>query len=45
VVTGKSGGAQFTRVKSMITGTEHDFYSVKTSGESCRVQNGKVFGN
>ena len=45
VVTGKTGGAQFTRVKSMITGTEHDFYSVKTSGESCRVQTGNVFGN
>jgi hypothetical protein len=45
VVSGKAGGAQFTRVKSMITGREHDFYSVKTSGESCRVQNGNVFGN
>jgi len=45
VVTGKASGAQFTRVKSMITGTEHDFYSVKASGESCRVQDGNVFGN
>jgi hypothetical protein len=34
-----------TRVTSMITGRQHEFYSVKTSGESCRVQNGNVFGN
>jgi hypothetical protein len=45
VVTGKAGGAQFTRVKSMVTGHEVDVYSVKTSGESCRVQSGNVFGN
>jgi hypothetical protein len=45
VVTGKTGGAQSTRVTSMITGREHEFYSVKTSGESCRVQGGNVFGN
>jgi hypothetical protein len=45
VVTGKSGGSHFTRVKSMITGGQYDFYSVKTSGESCRVQSGNVFGN
>jgi hypothetical protein len=45
VVTGKTGGAQSTKVTSMITGRQYDFYSVKTSGESCRVQNGNVFGN
>jgi len=45
VVTGKAGGAQFSRVKSMVTGGEVDVYSVKTSGESCSVQNGNVFGN
>jgi hypothetical protein len=45
VVTGKSGGAQSTRVTSMITGRQYEFYSVKTSGESCRVQSGNVFGN
>jgi hypothetical protein len=45
VIAGKSGGAQSTRVTSMITGRQYDFYSVKTSGESCRVQAGNVFGN
>ena len=45
VVTGKSGGAQSTRVRSMITGGEVDIYSVQTSGESCSIQNGNVFGN
>jgi hypothetical protein len=45
VVAGKAGGSQFTRVKSMVTGNDVDIYSVKTSGESCRVQNGNVFGN
>jgi hypothetical protein len=45
VIAGKSGGAQSTRVTSMITGREYEFYSVKTSGESCRVQSGNVFGN
>jgi hypothetical protein len=45
VVTGKAGGAQSTRVTSVITGRQYEFYSVKTSGESCRVQNGNVFGN
>jgi hypothetical protein len=45
VVTGKAGGAPSTRVTSMITGHQIDFYSVKTSGESCRLQNGNVFGN
>jgi hypothetical protein len=45
VITGKTGGAQSTRVTSMITGRQYEFYSVKTSGESCRVQNGNVFGN
>lgn len=45
VVTGKTGGAQSTRVTSMINGNQYEFYSVKTSGESCRVQGGNVFGN
>jgi len=45
VITGKSGGAQSTRVTSIITGRQYEFYSVKTSGESCRVQAGNVFGN
>jgi hypothetical protein len=45
VVAGKAGGSQFTRVNSMVTGHQVDLYSIKTSGESCRVQNGNVFGN
>jgi hypothetical protein len=45
VVSGKTGGAQSTRITSMITGRQYDFYSVKTSGESCSIQSGNVFGN
>ena len=45
VITGKTGGAQSTRVTSIITGRQYDVYSVKTGGESCRVQSGNVFGN
>jgi hypothetical protein len=45
VVTGKASGAQSTRSTSIITGAEVEIFSVKTSGESCRVQNGNVFGN
>ena len=45
VITGKSGGAGFTHIHSMVTGRTYDFYSVKTSGESCSIQGGNVFGN
>jgi hypothetical protein len=45
VVTGKSGGASHTRIQSMVTGGTYDFYSVQTSGESCSIQSGNVFGN
>jgi hypothetical protein len=45
VIAGKAGGAGFTRVHSMVTGAEVDMYSIKTSGESCRLQSGNVFGN
>jgi hypothetical protein len=45
VISGKAGGAGYNRVRSMVTGGEVDMYSVKTSGESCRVQSGNVFGN
>jgi hypothetical protein len=45
VVSGKTGGAQSTRITSIITGRQYDFYSVKTSGESCSIQSGNVFGN
>jgi hypothetical protein len=45
VITGKTGGAASTRVRSMITGGEVDIYSVQTSGENCSIQSGNVFGN
>jgi hypothetical protein len=45
VVTGKANGAQSTRVTSMINGRQYRFFSVQTSGESCSVQSGNVFGN
>ena len=45
VISGKSGGAGFTRVHSMITGGTYDMYSIQTSGESCSIQGGNVFGN
>jgi hypothetical protein len=45
VAVGKTSGAQFSRAKSIINGNQVDFYSIKTSGEGCRVQNGNVFGN
>jgi hypothetical protein len=45
VVAGKATGARFSRAKSMINGNQVDLYSIKTSGEGCRVQNGNVFGN
>lgn len=45
VISGKAGGAGYSRVRSMVTGGEVDMYSIKTSGESCRVQTGNVFGN
>ena|ERR1700761_8804385 len=44
-ITGKSGGAAYTRIHSMVTGGTYDFYSVQTSGESCSIQSGNVFGN
>jgi hypothetical protein len=45
VVSGKSSGAAYTRVHSMVTGGVYDIYSVQTSGESCSIQSGNVFGN
>lgn len=45
VVTGKANSAQSTRVTSLITGRQYRFFSVQTSGESCSVQSGNVFGN
>jgi hypothetical protein len=45
VISGKSDGAAATRMTSMATGRTHDVYSLKTSGESCSIQSGNVFGN
>jgi hypothetical protein len=45
VISGKSGGAASTHIHSMVTGRTYDFYSVQTSGESCSIQSGNVFGN
>jgi hypothetical protein len=45
VVSGKSGGASSTHITSMVTGRTYDFFSVKTSNESCSIQTGNVFGN
>ena len=45
VISGKSGGAGFTRVHSMVTGGTYDMYSIQASGESCSIQSGNVFGN
>jgi hypothetical protein len=45
VISGKTGGAGFTHIHSMVTGRTYDFYSVQTSGESCSIQSGNVFGN
>lgn len=44
-ISGKSGGAAYTRIHSIVTGGTYDFYSVQTSGESCSIQGGNVFGN
>jgi len=45
VISGKTGGAQATHVRSLINGNRLEMYSVKTSGEACRLQNGNVFGH
>jgi len=45
VISGKAGGAGFTHIHSMVTGRTYDFYSIQTSGESCSIQSGNVFGN
>ena len=45
VVTGKTPGASGTTVHSFVTGRQYTFFSVQTSGESCSVQSGNVFGN
>lgn len=45
VIVGKEQGAKQIRAKSMITGNQVEILSIKSSGASCRVQSGNVFGN
>ncbi len=45
VIVGKEQGARQIRTKSMITGNQVEILSIKSSGASCRVQSGNVFGN
>ena len=45
VISGKTGGAGFTHIHSLVTGRTYDFCSVQTSGESCVIQSGNAFGN
>jgi hypothetical protein len=44
-VSGKVPGVEATHGKSMISGTKIDVYSLKTSGETCRIQTGNMFAN
>ena len=45
VIAGKEEGARQIRTKSIVTGNELEIVSIKTSGASCRIQSGNVFGN
>jgi hypothetical protein len=45
VLTGKESSGGSIKTRSLIGGGDVEFISVKTSGESCRVQDGNVFGN
>jgi len=42
-VSGKASGVVAAHAKSLIKGGFIDLYSVKTSGESCRIQDGNMF--
>jgi hypothetical protein len=44
-VSGKASGVAASRATSIISGRTIDVYSIKTSGEACRVQNGNMFAN
>ncbi len=44
-ISGKGAGVESAHAKSMISGKRVDLYSVKTSGESCRIQSGNMFAN
>jgi hypothetical protein len=42
-VSGKASGVVAAHAKSLISGNRIDLYSVKTSGESCRIESGNMF--
>ncbi len=44
-ISGKGSGVEAAHAKSIINGNRVDLYSVKTSGESCRIQSGNMFAN
>jgi hypothetical protein len=45
VTVGRGPGIQATSGRSLISGKHVELHSVKASGESCRIQNGNVFGS
>jgi hypothetical protein len=42
-LSGKAPGVEAAHAKSIINGQSVDLFSVKTSGETCRIQSGNVF--
>ncbi len=44
-MSGKAPGFQAALGTSMISGKSVELYSIKTSGESCRIQTGNIFAN
>jgi hypothetical protein len=44
-VSGKGSGVEAAHATSIINGSRIDLYSVKTSGETCRIQSGNLFAN
>lgn len=42
-VSGKASGVVAAHARSMISGKLVDLYSIKTSGEGCRIQDGNMF--
>lgn len=45
VIVGKAEGASRIRTTSMVSGNQMEIQSIRSSGASCRVQSGNVFGN
>jgi hypothetical protein len=44
-VSGKGSGVEAAHATSIINGSRVDLYSVKTSGETCRIQSGNLFAH